>query len=118
MAKLKTAPKLLVIALIVGGVAFAVNKAYDSGYFNSKPIQAASVPTAVDLPTASQGAGTGTSAVNIAAATGTYTAKMLVLPWNATMGLQFANGDVTTAPGSLMDKHGVKLTLERQDDYS
>lgn len=118
MAKIKTVPKLIVIALIVGGIAFAVNKAYDSGYFNSKPIQAASVPTAVDLPTASQGAGTGTSAVNIAAATGTYTAKMLVLPWNATMGLQFANGDVTTAPGSLMDKHGVKLTLERQDDYS
>lgn len=118
MSKIKTAPKLILIAAVVGGLAYGGSKAYDSGYFKSKATQAAAVPAQVDLPTASQGAGTGTSNVSIAASTGTYTAKVLTLPWNAVMGLQFANGDVTTSSDSLMAKHGVKLTLERQDDYS
>jgi outer membrane protein OmpA-like peptidoglycan-associated protein len=118
MAKIKTAPKLLLIALVVGGIAFGVNKAYDKGYFAGKPVQAAVVPTTVDLPTASSGGNLGTSNVHIASANSTYTAKLLTIPWNATMGLQFANGDVTTSSDSLMAKHGVKLTLERQDDYS
>ena len=43
---------------------------------------------------------------------------MLVLPWNAEASIHYANGDVTTQAGSLMDKHGVHLTLERQDDYA
>lgn len=46
-----------------------------------------------------------------------YTAKMVVIPWNAQTGLHFANGGPTTTPGSLMAKHGVSLTVERQDMY-
>lgn len=42
---------------------------------------------------------------------------MLVIPWNAQSGIQYANGDSSTKPGSLMDKHGVKLNIVRQDMY-
>jgi outer membrane protein OmpA-like peptidoglycan-associated protein len=31
--------------------------------------------------------------------------------------LAYANGDASTAAGSLMERHGVHLALERQDDY-
>ncbi|HEY9023619.1 MAG TPA: OmpA family protein, partial [Burkholderiaceae bacterium] len=77
---------------------------------------------AVDVPVATTpvagGAPASTAPVAIAPADGDYTARMLVLPWNAVAGLAYANGDATTAPGSLMARHGVHLALERQDDYA
>jgi outer membrane protein OmpA-like peptidoglycan-associated protein len=53
----------------------------------------------------------------LAPANSDYIAKVLTIPWNATMGLQYANGAPTTAAGSLMAKHGIKVAIERQDSY-
>lgn len=38
------------------------------------------------------------------------------IPWNATMGWQFAVGGVQTMQGSLMEKYKVNIRLSRQDD--
>lgn len=42
---------------------------------------------------------------------------VLTIAWNATMPIHFANGGVDTIEGSLFGKNGVRVHLERQDDY-
>jgi OOP family OmpA-OmpF porin len=44
--------------------------------------------------------------------------RMNVIPWNAEMGLAFANGGPVTTSDSLMEKHGVRLTIDRQNDQN
>jgi outer membrane protein OmpA-like peptidoglycan-associated protein len=116
---LKPLPRLL---LIVGAVAAAwVGIDRYTQYARAGGVSASSVPSQADVPVA------GTAAVaaqpplavsTLAPATGGYTARTLLLPWNAEAGLAYANGDVDTTADSLMARHGVHLALERQDDYS
>lgn len=44
--------------------------------------------------------------------------SILTIPWNATMGLMYANGGRETAAKSLMEQNGVHAVIARQDDYS
>jgi len=44
--------------------------------------------------------------------------NILTIPWNAVMGLMYANGGRETAAKSLMEQNGVHAVLARQDDYS
>lgn len=44
------------------------------------------------------------------------TIRYLLWFWNAQFGVVFANGGPTTTQGSLVEKQGIKLQLERQDD--
>jgi OOP family OmpA-OmpF porin len=104
---------LIATVAVVGGAGYG----YKQGYFNHKSVQAATTIEKLDVPTAAAAAA-GSSSVTIAPVTGDYQLKTLVLPWNANMGLMYANGGASTASGSLMAKHGVKMTIERQDDYS
>lgn len=116
--KLKAGGKALIIAAVVGLAGYAASH---FGYFDSKSTVASTVPPKIDLPDGTpqrQATAAETSAVNIASAGSSYVLKVQTLAWNAATGLMFANGDVTTATGSLMDKHGVKVALERQDDYA
>ncbi len=117
---LKPLPRLIVIAAVIGSAMYGVVRYVDANGPVGAKANAAGVPSVIDVPTAasaSNGAGP-VSTVAFAPATGNYTARMLVLPWNAEASIHYANGDATTAPGSLMAKRGVHLQIERQDDYA
>lgn len=117
MAKLKTLPKVILGLIGVGVLVFGVNKAMDAGYLKPKTAVAASVPDRIDLPTAPAAT---TVATTIAATpvSSSETIRIKTIPWNGTAGLQFANGDATTAKGSLVDKRGLKVNIKREDDYA
>ncbi|MCH8618282.1 OmpA family protein [Undibacterium sp. TS12] len=117
---LKPLPRLLLIATVVGAGIYGLNTYVKNNGSLKFWTAKTAVPAAIEIPTqASMPNETSSSAAfNLAPATGNYQARMLVLPWNAETSIHYANGDTTTAPGSLMDKHGVHLQLERQDDYA
>lgn len=117
MANMKPLPKAIIIISLVAVGGYTINQMMNAGYFTPKPTVAASVPPSIDLPV-------GTSTV---APTGTVMApqqsktqtriNVATIPWNATMGLQFANGDVVSSPDSLMAKNGISAKLTRYDEY-
>ncbi|MFZ6757669.1 OmpA family protein [Undibacterium sp. Ji50W] len=117
---LKPLPRLLLIATVVGAGIYGLNTYVKSSnglkFWSAKT----AVPTAMEIPVQAnaQSQNNITAAFTLAPSTLDYQARMLVLPWNAEASIHYANGDATTARGSLMDKHGVHLQLERQDDYA
>ena len=117
---LKPLPRLLLIVAGVGLATYGINSYVENRGGLRTAFAKTVTPSSIDVPTAStmqETASTGDT-LNIAPAQGNYTARVLVLPWNAEAALHYANGDAVTAPDSLMEKHGVHLRLERQDDYS
>lgn len=125
MRQLRTPLKLLIVTLIVGGVGAALIMGSERGYFSKAVQQESSVPPKVDIGAApAQNMPVATvqpsapTEIKTAAVNTTGTVKLLTIPWNATMSLHAANGGPSTAAGSIMAKHGIKLNVERQDDYS
>jgi OOP family OmpA-OmpF porin len=124
---IKAGGKFVIIAAIVGAIGFG---AYKSGYLNDRPHKSASIPAAIDIPgqspaevaAASQSTPTSTASaptqVSMAPASSGATIKVLEMAWNAQMGLNYSNGGPNTTSGSLMAKHGLKVNIARQDDYS
>jgi len=117
---LKPLPRLVLIVSAVAGSWYGINHYVQ--YTHTRNLTASAVPAHVDVPVAGSAlqnaALTTVGSAPMAPATGDYTARTLVLPWNAIAGLAYANGDTTTTAGSLMARHGVHLALERQDDYA
>ncbi len=116
---LKPIPRLILIAAVIGGAVFGINKYFGNGAVRGETT-ASIVPGAMDLPgnTPAGAPVAAGGAISLAASKGDYTARMLMIPWNATAALHYANGDAVTKEGSLMAKRGVRLSLERQDDYA
>ncbi|MEO5687754.1 MAG: OmpA family protein [Burkholderiaceae bacterium] len=116
---IKPLPRLILIVSAVAGAWYGINRYAQVAHANS--VTASAVPNQADVPVA----GATAAAVQptlpkstLAPATGSYTARTLLLPWNAVAGMAYANGDANTSADSLMARHGVHLALERQDDYS
>lgn len=92
--------------------------------FNLIPIRASkesSIPTAVELPTSAPtvahvDVSQGTLPSTTPSTVNGSSVRANIWAWNAQMGLIFANGGPKTTKDSLMEKHGVRLTLVRQDD--
>src|SRR5581483_11135352 len=101
---LKPLPRLLLIVAAVGGAIYGINSFATSHGGLRNMFSKTATPGAIDVPTAStmqENASAGDT-LNIAPAQGNYAARVLVLPWNAEAAMHYANGDVATAPGSLM----------------
>lgn len=71
----------------------------------TQPVQQAPVAIAA-LPSA------------VKSSVGSCQLNVIILPWNATMGLHYAVGGRVTAAKSLMEKAGLKVSLSVSDDYN
>jgi outer membrane protein OmpA-like peptidoglycan-associated protein len=118
MAKLKAAPKAILIAAAVGILGYGAHIAMNAGYFKPKATIEASVPDKIDLPTAAAATPAATTTIAATTVSSSDTIRIKTIPWNGTAGLHFANGDATTASGSLMAKRGLKVNIKREDDYA
>ncbi len=111
---------------IVGVVAaiFLLRYAYTSGLIgmiipSAKPVES-SVPKTAVVPNGVELAKNQVPAAPLPSNKVTKLNKppvrMLVWAWNSQMGQMLANGGPITTAGSLMEKHGVKVQMTRQDD--
>lgn len=125
--KIKTGPKVLVALLVIGALIFGA-RWYVVNHGDTKAVS--TVPTKApdglsdfdETKSQQPVAGNINNGITLpstktAQMDGVVKSKMLILAWNAQMGLILANGGPSTTEGSLMQKNGVSLTLERQDDY-
>lgn len=115
-------PMHKVFAAVVGTAAlyFALSR---TGLLPGHLTREAVVPTAVDLQTAASVPPTADGAVEAVPLPSTTPAavrspeiRVNVIPWNAEMGHHFAVGGPFTTKGSLMEKYGVRVRVERKDD--
>lgn len=122
--KLKPLPKAIAVGVVLVGAAYGANYAMNAGYFKGKPKVEASIPDKIDLPAppnvaAAASTTAATASMNVPVVAGSKDAiRIKQLAWNATSGLAYANGGVTTTSDSLMAKRGLKVNLIREDDYS
>lgn len=119
-SKIKTGPKVVLIALLAVGAYFGITKAKEKGWgpFKNTGAKSQSVG-AIDLPTAPANAKETVPQLDLPstspASINAPRMKLNVWEWNAQMGMFFANGGPKTTKGSIMEKRGVNLEIERQD---
>jgi OOP family OmpA-OmpF porin len=106
----KTGLKFIGILVVVIAAWWGLNKFIDGGGLNSI-INPSSVPEKFDLSANDSNVSKDAAVINIAPVSSSYTARLLTIPWNATMGAHYA------AATGIFNKHGVDVNIERQDDY-
>lgn len=122
--KLKAGGKAILVTLVAAVAGYSFYWANQNGYLSNKQAIPSSIPEQrYNLPTASNMPATtvvnnSMTQVALTGSTNGQRVKYLTIPWNGTLGLMYANGGASTTNGSLMDKYGIKLDIERQDDYS
>lgn len=122
MAKLKTGPKVVLIALAAGAFVFGLRTAAEKGWIPTPGIMKALVPSKAVLPDVKDAEVTGVDPAPLpssrAASINAPLIRAEIWEWNAQANLIYANGGANTTKDSLMEKHGVNLQLIRQDDTS
>ncbi len=120
MARLKTGPKVILIALAAGAAVLGLKKAAEHGLIPTPGVMKAIVPEKATLPELKDAQVQNVAPAPLPGAAPASVSSTLIRgmiwEWNAQMGLIYANGGARTAKGSLMEKRGVNLLLERQDD--
>ena len=120
MARLKTGPKIILIILIVVAFVFGLRKAAELGWIPTPGVMKALVPERAVLPDVKEALVQNVEPVPLpSSAPANVRATLIrgeVWEWNAQMNMIYANGGANTTKASLMDKHGVNLSLIRQDD--
>lgn len=120
MARLKTGPKVILIVLIVLGIVFGLRKAAELGWIPTPGVMKALVPEKAQLPDVRDAQIQNVEPAPLPSSSAANVRSTLIRgeiwEWNAQMGMIYANGGPVTTKGSLMEKHGVNLSLIRQDD--
>jgi len=115
-----TVPGRILIALLVAGAIFGLWKVFGTSVFKKTAKESVTLQS-IDLPDAPKNAEGNVTAVamptdEVSTSVKGEPARWLLMAWNAQMGAMFANGGAVTTKGSLMEKNGYNLKMERQDD--
>src|ERR1700735_1034621 len=120
MARLKTGPKVILIILLVVGFVFGLRKAAELGWIPTPGVMKALVPEKAALPDVKEALVQNVDPAPLPGSTAASIPATLIRgeiwEWNAQINMIYANGGANTTKGSLMEKHGVNLSLIRQDD--
>ena len=116
--------KLFLSVLLIAGLVGGYFAADHYGYIPQRLSRQSAVPKAANLPTFTPNQPNQSSTAPVALASfpsqsaariSNPEIRMQIWAWNQQQGLLLANGGLTTTKGSIMEKHGVKLSFERQD---
>jgi outer membrane protein OmpA-like peptidoglycan-associated protein len=120
MTRIKPQAKIFLIVIALVAVFFGLRTAAEHGLIPTPGVMKALVPQRAVLPDVkdAQVADVTPAALPSEGATQVAATSIrgAIWEWNAQMGFIYANGGAQTTKGSLMEKHGVNLTLYRQDD--
>jgi OmpA-OmpF porin, OOP family len=120
MPALKAGPKIALIVLGVAAAIFGLRAAMTQGWIPTPGILKAAVPLKVVLPDVKDAIVQNVDPAPLPSDRPASVQAPLIRggmwEWNAEANLIYANGGAETTAGSLMEKHGVNLHLERQDD--
>jgi len=119
--KLTKKAKIGVLAVLCIAIIFGGRYLYVNGFIPGlKPVTSSVPKVANNIPKNVELARSTVAKVPLPSSKPTKLNKPVIRQlnwaWNAHMGEMFANGGPITTQGSLMEKHGVKLELKRQDD--
>src|SRR5258707_6278726 len=120
MAHLKAGPKIVLIVLLVVAFVFGLRKAAELGWIPTPGVMKALVPEKAVLPDVKEAMVQNVEPIALPASTAASIPATLIRgeiwEWNAQINMIYANGGGSTTKSSLMEKHGVNLSLIRQDD--
>src|SRR5215467_13124354 len=120
MARLKTGPKIVLIILAVALFIFGLRKAAEFGWIPTPGVMKALVPEKAQLPDVKDALLQNVDPAPLPSSSPANIRATLIRgeiwEWNAQMNMIYANGGAGTTKGSLMERHGVNLSLVRQDD--
>lgn len=120
MSKLKTGPKIILLALVALAFVFGLREAASRGWVPVPGIAKALIPQKATLPDVRDAEVQNVEPLAFPSETPANVSatpiRFDIWEWNAQAGLIYANGGPTTTKGSLMEKHGANVILTRQDD--
>lgn len=120
MARIKTGPKIVLLAVGVLVIVLGLRTAANKGWIPSTGIMKVLVPNKIVLPDVKDAQVQNVDPVALPSSSAASIPATLirgeVWEWNAQANMIYANGGRETTQNSLMAKHGVNLSLERQDD--